>query len=139
LVKPQREQRIELALAELRSLKLPYHHSPEGPWVESSKFGYLFTWATVSRDEVRMFDRWYRSYRNRKLTLTELPSCVMRIPLPRHPKWSPETGTTIPPVFPKKRAFNGSPGPFSAVAGKGSDSTVPGHLTELNCYDLRKR
>jgi hypothetical protein len=141
VVNPQDRRRIGLALAELGFLRLRYNVSPDGPWVESSNFGYLFDWATISKDEVRMFYRWYQLYRSKKMALSELPTCVMRVHLRRR-KWSPETGATIPPIFPKKRASDGSPGspgPSVAVAETGSDSTVPGHLTELNCYDLRKR
>jgi hypothetical protein len=123
--------RIQEALAELESLGLCHHIDARGIWVESSTRAFLFDTAVLSKAKVRRFNYWYRWYlghSNKALALEKLPPGVRTIKKIRR-DWNDIK--PLAPVYPIKPSTSGS--------ASGSDSTVPGHLTQLNIYDLRRR
>lgn len=123
------------ALMALGSLGFQHHVSPDGVWIETAKSAFLFNKDSFSKSKVCRFDKWYRWYKSqadKTRALRILPSGVIAFKVRRR-DWSKYPGAAIEPLAP---AFPIKP---SSSGITGSHSTVPGHLTELDCYDLQKR
>jgi hypothetical protein len=123
--------RIQEALAELETLGLHPNFDVRGIWVESSNRAFLFDTAVFSKAKVRRFNywfRWYLRHRDKPLALKKPPDGIRAVEKIRR-AWNDIE--PLAPAFPIRPSPTGSAG--------GSYSTVPGHLTELNTFDLQRR
>jgi hypothetical protein len=123
--------RVREALAELATQGLRANFDPRGVWIEIPTHAFLFDTECLSKAKVRRFSRWlrwYLSHPDKTRALRKLPAGVRAI-TKIHRAWN-DLKLSAPSA-----PIRSCP---TSVAG-GSDSTIPGHLTELDTFDLQRR
>lgn len=125
--------RIREGLAVLDSLGYRSRDTPEAIWLETPKVAYVFDPKHFGKRKAHEFHAWYLSHASTKAALPTLPIGIIARTIVRR-DWSAIPAASagrLAPIHPIK--------PMPTGCAAGSNSTVPGHLAELDTYDLRKR
>jgi hypothetical protein len=130
-------RRVRNAINELESLSkrlgVSCHVADNRVWVETAQMAFIFRNAHFTRSKVHEFKEWWFQA-NTIDDLKTLPFGITARKIHRDRDWSKFPGASIKSLAPASPIR-----PVAHSVGNGSHSTVPGHLAELNIYDLQKR
>ena len=137
--------RIREALIELQSIGAPFDLKSDGVHLRYPRFIFAFQEAFLSKNKIRKFKEWL-SFAKTEDDFKKLPVGIIPREIRRR-DWSAVPGASIGRLAPapkRQQTVSSAPtAPSSTLSAPnflwGSHSTVPGHLTALNWYDLQPR